>query len=76
MFLLVSCAVAVWASLQLMLSDDQLPARARVGMFLRYLDLSAIWFRLLVRWPGWVVSFSPCCLLVFVWLIRCPPGPG
>ena len=38
LLLLVSCIFAVRASLQSMLSDDQLPARPRVGMFRGYLD--------------------------------------
>ena len=57
MLLFVSCVIAVWASLQSVFSDDQLAARARVGMLLGYLDLAVVWFRLPSRWLGCVVSF-------------------
>ena len=50
---------AVWALLQSVLFDDQLPARARVGIHLVIFSCLVFGFRLPVRWPGLAVfSFS------------------
>ena len=57
--LIASRVGAVWAQLQSVLFDDQLPARARVGTHLVIFSCLVFGFRLPLRFPGRAVfSFS------------------
>ena len=57
------CVSVVWAPLRLVLLDDLLPARARVGTRMIIFRCQLLGCRSLARWPGWVASLFSCYLV-------------